>query len=142
MTQTRKLNRCWTPSSECMQKIGAFRTDSQVATHVIARLIPKKVLAGERVALYQQQSQITCITVEVKKEKRQKNLQRWQKLWADSNKGRWKQPLILLLLLDANAVGRCVPQSILLQIQVRGLTRLAVLQRSRGKHGARVLHIP
>ena len=71
-----------------------FRTVSDDAVCIITDLMPMEILAVERMQLYEQRSNILGEQEELMKIMRQDSLQRWQKKWDASEKGRWTHRLI------------------------------------------------
>lgn len=72
----------------------AFRTVSDDAACVIARMLPIQVLADERRALYQRRRSSTSSPDELRTEERRRSIRRWQAQWDTAVKGRWTYRLI------------------------------------------------
>ncbi|XP_046685125.1 uncharacterized protein LOC124370866 [Homalodisca vitripennis] len=70
----------------------AYRTVSEPAVLVIAGVIPIKLLAGERKAIYQRQGEIGKDTART--EERSRTYQQWQNSWQQDARGRWTARLI------------------------------------------------
>jgi len=72
----------------------AFRTVSEDAVCVIAGMLPIKVLAVERQALYRRKRLAELTTEKLRTEERQNCIRRWQVLWKAATNGRWTYRLI------------------------------------------------
>lgn len=72
----------------------AFRTVSNDAVCVVAGMMPMDVLAEERKRLYETKSTVPEQQREQKKIEEKRSLQRWQRKWDASAKGRWTYRLI------------------------------------------------
>ena len=70
----------------------AYRTVSEPAVLVIAGVIPVKLLAGERKAIYQRQGEIGKDAARA--EERSRTYQQWQQSWERETRGRWTARLI------------------------------------------------
>ncbi|XP_046662935.1 uncharacterized protein LOC124355826 [Homalodisca vitripennis] len=70
----------------------AYRTVSALAVLVIAGVIPVKLSAGERKAIYQRKGEIGKDTART--EERSRKYQQWQNSWQKDTRGRWTARLI------------------------------------------------
>jgi len=70
----------------------AYRTVSEPAVLVVAGVIPVKLLAGERKAIYRRQGDIGKDAA--RSEERSRTFQQWQHSWEHDNRGRWTARLI------------------------------------------------
>ncbi|XP_054283430.1 uncharacterized protein LOC129000490 [Macrosteles quadrilineatus] len=70
----------------------AYRTVSEPAVLVIAGVIPVKLLAAERKAIYQRQGYIGKDAART--EERSRTFQMWQESWERETRGRWTARLI------------------------------------------------
>uniref|UniRef100_A0A1B6J232 Reverse transcriptase zinc-binding domain-containing protein n=1 Tax=Homalodisca liturata TaxID=320908 RepID=A0A1B6J232_9HEMI len=70
----------------------AYRTVSEPAVLVVAGVIPVKLLAGERKAIYQRQGEIGKDAA--RSEERARTFQQWQHSWEHETRGRWTARLI------------------------------------------------
>lgn len=73
----------------------AFRTVSQEAVSVIAGIMPPDLIALELKRIYDSSKMLgRPLTIEERKEERQKSLREWQNRWDATTKGRWTHRLI------------------------------------------------
>ncbi|CAH2092420.1 unnamed protein product [Euphydryas editha] len=72
----------------------AFRTVSDDVVCVIAGMLPIRVLAEERKALYRRKGTTTLSPEELKTKERRNSIRRWQASWDTSAKGKWTHRLI------------------------------------------------
>lgn len=70
----------------------AYRTVSEPAVLVVAGVIPVKLLAEERKAIYHRKGEADKDTV--RREERARTYRRWQEMWENDNRGRWTASLI------------------------------------------------
>jgi len=70
----------------------AYRTVSEPAVLVVAGVIPVKLLAGERKAIYRRQGDIGKDAA--RSEERSRTFQQWQHSWEHDTRGRWTARLI------------------------------------------------